>query len=209
MALADDGLSQTINFEPIAGVVMQSITPHYLLMSETQNATEQSASGSWRFVLQQIDGSHRIEVMDDEPYVRGERLQLLAVLRGLEALEQPSNVTLITPSRYVGKGFRHGLTFWRENDWCWERFGEMTPIKNKDLWQRIDRSMAYHSIDCRIWNLEQAIQTAPQYDDNSPSSRKRTRRIRFDSACNHISAIAKLFADRFGHNGMQAAYGCA
>lgn len=107
---------------------MRSTAPHYLLMSETRTVEEKPDSGRWRFVLEQIDGTNRIEVTDEEPHVRGERLQLLAVLRGLEALEQPSRVTLVTPSRYVGKGLRNGLDVWRDNGWCWERFGEMTPI---------------------------------------------------------------------------------
>ena len=209
MALDDNGLSQLITLEPIPGVIMRSTAPHYLLMSETRTVEEKPDSGRWRFVLEQIDGSNRIEVADEEPYVRGERLQLLAVLRGLEALEQPSRVTLVTPSRYVGKGFRNGLDFWRDNDWCWERFGEMTPIKNQDLWKRIDRSMEFHRIDCRIWNFDQVIQTVPRQPDTSPLERKRKRRIRFDSACNQISGMARLFADRIGHTGFRRAYGCA
>lgn len=187
---------------------MRSTAPHYLLMSETKTAQENAASGHWRFVLEQIDGSNRIEVADDEPIVRGERLQLLAVVRGLEALEQPSQVTLITPSRYVGKGFRHGLEFWRENEWCWERYGEMTPIKNQDLWKRIDRSMEFHRIDYRIWNFDQVTTLTQNRSNLKTDTGNTTRRIRFDSACNQINSMAKLFADRFGNTGFRAAYGC-
>ncbi|MCH2182505.1 MAG: hypothetical protein MK108_10915 [Mariniblastus sp.] len=188
---------------------MQSTHPHYLLMSETRTVEESPQSGHWRFVLEQIDGSHRVDVSDEEPHVRGERLQLLAVLRGLEALEQPSQVTLITPSRYVGKGLRHGLDFWRENGWCWERFGEMTPIKNRDLWQRIDRSMAFHRIDCRIWNLDRVIGTSPEPNDARIRTRQNNRRLRFDNACHQIGSMARLFAERFGKGGFRAAYGYA
>lgn len=200
---------------------MQTTTPHYLLMSETRDVQERPDSGHWRFVLEQIDGSHRIDVSDDEPNVRGERLQLLAVLRGLEALEQPSQVTLITPSRYVGKGLRHGLDFWRENGWCWERFGEMTPIKNRDLWQRIDRSLTFHRIDCRIWNLDRVIGLPPQSNvsaadaaladpsDAAFETRQKNRRIRFDNACHQIGSMARLFAERFSQGGFRTAYGYA
>ena len=207
--MADDGLSLLIPLELIPGVVMRSTAPHYLLMSETQTDHKKNNHGRWRFVLEQIDGSNRIEVADDEPIVRGERLQLLAVVRGLEALEQPSQVTLITPSRYVGKGFRHGLEFWRDNEWCWERYGEMTPIKNQDLWKRIDRSMEFHRIDCRIWNFDQITNPSQHHSGSNVTQRRQSRRIRFDSACNQISSMAKLFADRFGTTGFRAAYGCA
>ncbi len=85
----------------------------------------------------------QFEAADAEPDAQGERLELLAVVRGLEALEQPSRVTLVTPSKYVNRGLTYGLEEWRANDWQWEHFGEMVPVKNRDLWQRVDRALAY------------------------------------------------------------------
>jgi hypothetical protein len=70
-------------------------------------------------------------------------------LRGLEALEQPSRVTLMTGSRYVFRGLRYGLTEWRENNFSWEHFGSVQPIRNADLWKRIDRTLGYHQVQCR------------------------------------------------------------
>ena len=84
-----------------------------------------------------------------EPGTDGERLELLSVLRALEALEQPSDVLLMTPSQYVVRGIRYGLDAWRESAWCWERFGRMVPVKNADLWQRLDRALSYHQVRCR------------------------------------------------------------
>ena len=131
---------------------MSSAAPHYLLLSETHQETA-SQPGGWSFLLERIDGSDRIEASDVEPEVRGERLQLLAVVRGLEALEQPSRVTLITPSRYIGRSIRKGIPVWRENDWQWERFGQMVDVNHADLWKKVDRAMRFHSIDCRVWNF--------------------------------------------------------
>ena len=131
---------------------MSSAAPHYLLLSETHEETI-SQPGGWSFLLERIDGSDRVEAADVEPGVRGERLQLLAVVRGLEALEQPSRVTLITPSRYIGRGIRQGVVTWRENDWQWERFGQMTDVNHADLWKKIDRAMMFHTVDCRVWNF--------------------------------------------------------
>jgi ribonuclease HI len=123
--------------------------PHFLLFSESRRRSAKSPPCDWRFVLQSIDGSSRLEATDAEPAVRGERLELLAVVRGLEALEQPSRVTLVTPSKYVARGLSYGLADWRENDWNWEHHGQMVPIKNRDLWQRLDRAMAFHRVQCR------------------------------------------------------------
>ncbi len=105
-------------------------------------------------MLESIDGSTQFAAADDEREVARERLDLLAVVRGLEALDQPSHVTLVTPSRYVSRGIRFGLNHWRENDWQWESFGEMAPVPNADLWQRVDRAMGIHEVRCRAWKFE-------------------------------------------------------
>jgi ribonuclease HI len=133
--------------------------PHFLLFSESRcSPPSQCGAGSegarWRFVLESVDGASRLEAADEESPTDPGRLELLAVVRGLEALDQPSRVTLVTPSRYVSRGLRFGLAQWRENDWQWERFGEMTRIKNWDLWQRIDRALCYHRVECRTWRFD-------------------------------------------------------
>jgi ribonuclease HI len=133
---------------------MNTTAPHYLLFTEAKHVSEPSVGGRWRFVLEQIGTATRIEEADFESGLRGERLQLLAVVRGLEALEQKSRVTLITSSKYVGRGIRRGLTQWRQNDWRWERFGSLTLIKHHDLWQRIDVAIQIHQINCRIWQFD-------------------------------------------------------
>ena len=89
-----------------------------------------------------------------EEDVRGERLELLCVVRGLEALDHPSRVTLITSSAYVREGIRYGLQQWRENDWQWESFGRMVPVKNRDLWQRVDSALRFHRLECRVWRFD-------------------------------------------------------
>lgn len=100
----------------------------------------------WRFRLTEIDGDHQLEIIDREPGCCPERLGLLAVVRGLEAIDRPSRVFLTTSSRYVHQGIAFGLDEWRENDWRWECFGRLVPIKNLDLWQRIDLALQYHEV---------------------------------------------------------------
>jgi ribonuclease HI len=119
-------------------------TPHYLLFSD---ARRECNSGRWRFVLRAADGSQELEVADREPGVWGERLDLLTVVRALEALDQPSHVTLVGCSPYVRQGMRYGLADWRTNGWRWEFFGQMVPVKNGDLWQRLDQAMRYHQLE--------------------------------------------------------------
>lgn len=140
---------------------MSSTAPHFLLLSDTQNDRSKLA-GKWSFVLERVNGSGRIEVSDTEPDVRGERLKLLAVVRGLEALEQPSKVTLLTPSRFIGRGIRKGISLWKEQDWQWERYGVMVDVKNSDLWKRIDRAKVFHHVDCRVWNFGAYLESVNQ-----------------------------------------------
>jgi hypothetical protein len=61
----------------------------------------------------------------------------------------------------VAHGLRFGLAEWRENDWQWERFGEMERVKNWDLWQRIDHALRFHHVECRVWHFEPAEQSPP------------------------------------------------
>ena len=140
--------------------------PHYLLFAEA--TARRSKGGQWRFVLQAIDGSDKLEAADQEPEVAGDRLELLTVVRGLEALDQPACVTLVTRSRYVNQGLVHGMKEWRRNGWNWERFGQMVPVKNRDLWLRIDRALRFHQVDCRRWRVDAPHHVGrPQMLDNA------------------------------------------
>jgi ribonuclease HI len=140
--------------------------PHFVLISQAEtprrvgaavnpgaHAGNSSAtarnSGRWRFVLQSADGQTCLEAEDEESEGSAERLQLLAIVRGLEALDEPSRVTLVSAGRSISRAFSFGLDQWRESDWQWERYGQRTPVKNDDLWRRIDRAMAIHDVRCQ------------------------------------------------------------
>jgi ribonuclease HI len=162
--------------------------PHFLLFSETSRYAAERARRSrpqWRFVLESVEGGARLEAADEEPNVRGDRLDLLAVVRGLEALDQPSRVTLVTPSQYVSRGLRSGLDQWRETSWQWERFGEMTPITNVDLWRRVDRALRYHKVEVRTWRLDPAV----GWDDSSDSTTEPVRQPQ-------VAATSKVASNR-------------
>jgi ribonuclease HI len=122
-------------------------TPHFLLISQVSRAG--ACPGRWRFVLRPTDGSAEISASDVEPDVWGERLDLLTVVRAMESLDRPSRITLAACSRYVEQGVQFGLAEWKTNHWRWEYFGQMVPIRDADLWQRLDRAMQYHYVDCR------------------------------------------------------------
>ncbi|REK29854.1 MAG: hypothetical protein DWQ42_02830 [Planctomycetota bacterium] len=101
----------------------------------------------WHFVLQDLEGSNVLDVTDAESGVDGERLELLALVRGLEAIWCPARLIVVSPSRYIRHGLQFGLNDWRRQDWRWERFGELVPIKNADLWQRVDAALRFHELE--------------------------------------------------------------
>src|SRR5439155_20669268 len=126
-----------------------------------------------------------LEAADEEVDASPQRLELLAVVRGLEALEQPSRVTLMSASRYLRRGLQFGLREWRENDWQWERYGRMAPVKDRDLWQRLDRLVEIHAVECGPGALEKASDlSSPPAPKTQPPVVQRShggRRLRIDS----------------------------
>lgn len=130
---------------------MSGPEPHYLLFAE---AVEDGTSARWRFLLQSADGRERLEAEEAEPAVRGERLGLLAVVRALESLDRPSRVTLVACPDYVRRGLVYGLDDWRRQGWRWEWFDQLVPVRNSDLWQRMDRAMAFHRLEAAGWRFD-------------------------------------------------------
>lgn len=139
---------------------MSVTKPHYLLFCEgnlcQQGQNLAAERGRWRFVLEHLETGERVEATDSESISHPDRTALLAVLRGLEALEQPSRVTMITTNRYVARGLQYGLAEWRENDYCWEHFGSVQPIRNADLWKRVDATLKFHEVRCRWMSQDPA-----------------------------------------------------
>lgn len=132
--------------------------PYLTLHSHTRSEADRS---EWSFTVAADDGSTQLGVSDVEPEVSGERLELLSVIRGLEALDQPSNVTVVTSSRYVTQGLGYGLDEWRRNGWTWQCYGRREEISNADLWRRLDHLLDYHRVECRYLRVDRPRRIAP------------------------------------------------
>lgn len=72
------------------------------------------------------------------------RMELLAAIMGLEALTRPAAVTLTTDSQYVKNGITDWLAKWKKNNW---QTAAKRPVKNRDLWLRLDRACQPHRIE--------------------------------------------------------------
>lgn len=105
--------------------------------------------GIWCFNLESLSGQTLLEAADED---EGDlnRLSLLAAVRGLEAIDGASAVSLVSNNRYLIRSLDQSLPRWRENDFVWEHFGRRVPVQNADLWRRIDRTLAIHQVTASL-----------------------------------------------------------
>ena len=97
--------------------------------------------GGWGVLLR--FGAHVKELHGGEPGTTNNRMELTAVIEGLAALTRPCRVHLYTDSQYVQKGISVWIHDWKRRDW---RTADKKPVKNVDLWQRLDALAAQHEI---------------------------------------------------------------
>jgi ribonuclease HI len=100
--------------------------------------------GGWAALLRK--GEHEREISGAEALTTNNRMELTAVIRALEALRRPVEARLYTDSEYVRRGVSEWLPAWKARGW---RTAERKPVKNQDLWQRLDELNAGHRIEWR------------------------------------------------------------
>jgi ribonuclease HI len=102
--------------------------------------------GGWGTLLVARNGDTVLkerELSGGEPDTTNNRMELLAAINALEALDRPSRLTVITDSVYVKNGVTDWITGWKRNGW---RTAAKKPVKNADLWQRLDEAQARHDV---------------------------------------------------------------
>ncbi len=100
--------------------------------------------GGWGTLLRY--GDHVCELSGAEAATTNNRMELMAAIKGLEALNRPTVVDLYTDSQYVQKGISEWLAGWIARGW---RTASKTPVKNTDLWQRLQAASAPHTVQWR------------------------------------------------------------
>jgi ribonuclease HI len=100
--------------------------------------------GGWGAILR--TGEHEKELSGGERATTNNRMELTAVIRGLEALKRPSSVTIHTDSRYVMDGLTQWMPRWKKNGW---KTADKKPVKNEDLWRELDALCAKHELQWR------------------------------------------------------------
>ncbi len=102
--------------------------------------------GGWGVLLRAIKGSDIVKertLNGGAAETTNNQMELLAAISALEALEKPSKITVVTDSAYVKNGVTGWIFGWKRNGW---RTSNKKPVKNVELWQRLDKAAARHTV---------------------------------------------------------------
>ena len=102
--------------------------------------------GGWGALLIARDGDTVLKertLNGGEAETTNNRMELLAAINALEALDRPSTITVVTDSAYVKNGVTGWIEGWKRNGW---RTSAKKPVKNEDLWRRLDDAQARHDV---------------------------------------------------------------
>jgi ribonuclease HI len=100
--------------------------------------------GGWGAIL--MWGDREKELCGGEPATTNNRMEMMAAIQALEALNRPCRVELHTDSQYLMKGVTEWLAGWKARGW---KTASKEPVKNVDLWRRLDEARLRHQVDWR------------------------------------------------------------
>jgi ribonuclease HI len=98
--------------------------------------------GGWGVLLRY--GKHEKQLYGGERETTNNRMELMAVIEGLQRLKRSSRVRVVTDSQYVKNGITQWIHNWKRNGW---KTAARQPVKNADLWQLLDREVAKHQVE--------------------------------------------------------------
>jgi ribonuclease HI len=98
--------------------------------------------GGWGAILR--FGETEKELSGGEDHTTNNRMELMAAIMALESLKKPCRVHLTTDSKYVQQGISQWLAGWKARGW---KTASKDPVKNQDLWERLDRAVGAHMIE--------------------------------------------------------------
>ena len=98
--------------------------------------------GGWGVVMRWR--GHEKELCGGESETTNNRMELMAAIRGIEAVTRPARLRLVTDSTYVKDGITKWIHGWKRNGW---KTAAKKPVKNEDLWRRLDAALASHDVE--------------------------------------------------------------
>ncbi len=102
--------------------------------------------GGWAYLMRHLRSGKEVEVSGSKELTTNNQMELEAVVQGLAALKRSCQVELFTDSTYVGKGLTEWMPKWKSNGWQRKDNGKLVPVKNQELWMRLDEQLQRHKI---------------------------------------------------------------
>ncbi len=102
--------------------------------------------GGWGFILRHPATGKERESSGGQANTTNNQMELQAVIEGLAALKSRSAVEVVTDSQYVAKGSLEWMPGWKRNGWRRKEGNQWKPVKNVELWQRLDELLARHDV---------------------------------------------------------------
>lgn len=119
---------------------MNDRLPHVVIYTDGA-CSGNPGPGGWGAIL--TFGDHERELSGGEPRTTNNRMELMAAIAAIEALKRPCRVDLHTDSQYLRNGIASWTKAWKRNGW---RTADNKPVKNVDLWQRLDAVLKPHQV---------------------------------------------------------------
>ncbi len=126
--------------------------------------------GGWGTVLR--FGHAEKELSGGERDTTNNRMEMMAAIAGLEALKRPSRVKLTTDSTYLRDGITKWIHAWKTRGW---KTADGKPVKNRELWQRLERALVGHSVD---WHWVKGHSGHPENERADQLARSAIKRLR-------------------------------
>lgn len=102
--------------------------------------------GGWGYILKHPSSGSEKEGSGGDRETTNNQMELMAVIRGLEALSRSTDVEVVTDSVYVAKGSEQWMPNWKKNGWKRREGKSLKPVKNEELWKRLDALLAQHEV---------------------------------------------------------------
>ena len=131
--------------------------------------------GGWGTILRY--GEVEKEMFGGDADTTNNRMELMAAIRGLEALSRPCDVTVYTDSTYVQKGITEWLPGWKKRGW---KTADKKPVKNDDLWKRLDIAAARHQVQ---WSWVKGHAGHPENERADQLARQGVQQVREGRSC--------------------------
>ncbi|QDT63189.1 ribonuclease HI [Calycomorphotria hydatis] len=106
--------------------------------------------GGWAYILRHLGSGQEKEASGGAPQTTNNQMELMGLIEGLTALTRATSVEVVTDSTYVANGCRQWLGNWKKNGWKRREGKQLKPIKNEELWRRIDELLSQHNVTFQV-----------------------------------------------------------